>query len=412
MSNVAWDRVAAGLEKTGAAPEDTEEIRLQKRLLLAVALMVAPAGLLWGGIYVLFDEPAAGIIPLFYGVVSYLSIAHFALTRRYRFFRFSQLLLFLLLPFFLMVFLGGFVSGSVVIIWSLLCPLGALLFADRRQAAYWFAAFIGLVALSGVLEFSLDGVNNLAPTIVTTFFVMNIAVPSAIVVALVSYFVGQKNSALALLGEEQERTDRLLKNVLPDEIAEVLKRETRTIADRYGATSILFADVVGFTPLAAQIAPEQVVSMLNEIFSHFDGLAEKYGVEKIRTMGDGYLAASGVPAIRDDHAPALARMALDMSEYAHTRLARGDSPLQIRVGMHSGPVVAGVIGHTKFHYDLWGDTVNTASRMESQGVPGRIQISEETFELIRDEFLCEPRGTIDVKGKGEMKTWFLEGVNA
>ena len=174
----------------------------------------------------------------------------------------------------------------------------------------------------------------------------------------------------------------------------------------------MFADVVGFTPFAATMEPRTMVEMLNEVFTQFDGLADRYGVEKIRTIGDGYMAVAGAPRRRSDHAQAIAEMTLDMLDWLeeHRRSEHGE--LQLRIGINSGPVVAGVIGTTKFQYDVWGDTVNMASRMESQGVPGRVQIGPATWELLKDEFVCSPRGSIDVKGKGPMETWFLDARRA
>jgi class 3 adenylate cyclase len=168
--------------------------------------------------------------------------------------------------------------------------------------------------------------------------------------------------------------------------------------------------VVNFTPLSTILSPTQAVDLLNEIFSHFDALAEHYDLEKIKTIGDGYMVAGGVPTPRPDHAQAVARMALDMLAYIRARPVTAGTPLDIRIGINSGPVVAGVIGQKKFLYDLWGDTVNTASRMESHGEPGQIQVSQATYALIQDEFICERRGVILVKGKGEMETWFLRGI--
>ncbi|MHA2429110.1 MAG: adenylate/guanylate cyclase domain-containing protein [Candidatus Hermodarchaeia archaeon] len=153
--------------------------------------------------------------------------------------------------------------------------------------------------------------------------------------------------------------------------------------------------------------PNEIVNWLNEIFSMFDRLVEKHGIEKIRTIGDNYMVASGVPKPRPDHAQVIARLALDMFRGLDNVPPRNGNMVNFRIGINSGPMVAGVIGKTKFHYDLWGDTVNTASRMESHGEPGRIQISDETYQLIQDQFVCEPRGAVAIKGKGEMDTWFL-----
>jgi guanylate cyclase len=174
--------------------------------------------------------------------------------------------------------------------------------------------------------------------------------------------------------------------------------------------SVLFADIVGSTALTVDLHPEKMVEMLNEVFSYFDLLTEKYGLEKIRTIGDNYMVAAGVPRPRPDHAHVLALMALEMNTYIVNRRSADGATLQFRIGMNSGPAVAGVVGSTKFHYDIWGDPVNTASRMESNGVPGKIQIAPGMHELIKGDFICTPRGMIEIRGKGLLETWFLEGV--
>jgi class 3 adenylate cyclase len=207
---------------------------------------------------------------------------------------------------------------------------------------------------------------------------------------------------LTRLAVERERAESLLLNVLPAEVAAELKERGETTAQRFESVSVLFADIVGFTPMSASMEPEEMVAQLNDVFTYFDELADRYGVEKIRTIGDNYMVASGVPSPRDDHAQALAAMALEMLKYSAT------GPLSFRLGINSGPVVAGVIGAKKFQYDIWGDTVNTASRMESHSDPGRIQISQSTYELIRDDFATTPRGPIEVKGKGTLNTWWLQ----
>ncbi len=212
--------------------------------------------------------------------------------------------------------------------------------------------------------------------------------------------------------EEQARAESLLLNILPRSIADRLKAETQTIADQFSSASILFADVVDFTPLAERLAPTEVVGILDHLFSHFDVLAERYGLEKIKTIGDCYMVAAGVPSPRSDHAHALASMALDMQGAMRSVDEVAHLGLGLRVGINSGPVVAGVIGRKRFLYDLWGDAVNTASRMESHGTSGRIQITRATKELLEDEFVCEPRGTIPVKGKGKMEAWYLVGRRA
>jgi adenylate cyclase len=371
----------------------------QQFLFSTLSLSFILAGALWGVAYLFLGEPIAASIPLGYAIVSLVSLVIFQRSHNYPFFRTSQFVLILFLPFLLMLVLGGFVNSSAVIIWSLLCPLGALVFSGPRSAVRWFLGFAGLVALSGLLQPLVHLGNNLSSTTVVIFFVLNIVTVSGIAFFMLHYFILRLNA-------EHAKSERLLLNVLPKEIARVLKDHDQTIAEHFAWASILFADMVGFTPLSAAMSPVEMVDLLNDVFTYFDSLAEKYGVEKIRTIGDSYMVAAGVPCPRADHAQALAHMALDMCAYV-ARLSETQKGLSFRIGINSGPVVAGVIGRKKFQYDLWGDAVNTASRMESHGTAGKIQISEATYDLLKDEFECEPRGTIPVKGKGEMATWYL-----
>jgi class 3 adenylate cyclase len=210
---------------------------------------------------------------------------------------------------------------------------------------------------------------------------------------------------------EQERSERLLLNVLPAPIATRLKAGEAVIADAFPEVTVLFADIVDFTRRSRRISPAQVVQALNELFSAFDRLARRQGLEKIKTIGDAYMVAGGLPAPRPDHAEAIAEMALQIRDEVPRHVDPSGQPLAVRIGMDTGPVVAGVIGTSKFIYDLWGDTVNTASRMESDGVAGCIQVTERTYQRLRDGYRFERRGPIQVKGKGEMITYFLFGRN-
>ncbi len=205
----------------------------------------------------------------------------------------------------------------------------------------------------------------------------------------------------------QEQSERLLLNILPAVIAKQLKNQPTTIADSFYAVTVLFADIVGFTELSSHTSPPELVELLNQIFCLFDELAEIHGIEKIKTIGDAYMAVAGLPHYRSDHALAIANMALDMQKSVIEFNKGNNLSFQIRVGISTGPVVAGVIGLKKFAYDLWGDTVNTASRMESHGIPDHIQICEATYELLKDKYLLEKRGLIKIKGKGEMVTYLL-----
>jgi adenylate cyclase len=213
----------------------------------------------------------------------------------------------------------------------------------------------------------------------------------------------------SLLRAIRQQSEALLLNILPAPIAERLKASSDVIADSFEAVSVLFADIVGFTALSARSAPEDLVRMLDGIFTEFDRLADERGLEKIKTIGDAYMVAAGLPDACADHAARTAHMALDMIDALARFNEKTGTDLRVRVGIHSGPVVAGVIGRRKFIYDLWGDTVNTASRMESHGVPSRVQITDATRDALPDTFIVEERGVIDVKGKGPLRTWFLTG---
>jgi adenylate cyclase len=409
MTDSFLSRAVARAARFAAEPGDADDVRLNKALLVVAVVMVYPAGVIWGALYLAYGETLAAAIPWTHSVLSAASVAVFAFNRRYSAFRFGQLLLILLLPFALHLALGGFVNSSAVILWSVMCPLGALIFEQPGRALRWAAAYVALVLLCGLLQPILPAANRLPEGVRLALFVMNIGTVTALALALLYVFVRQKNDLLQRLRAEQAKADNLLLNILPREIALILKNEERTIADHYAGASILFADMVGFTPLTAVMRPAEMIALLNEVFSRFDDLVDKYGAEKIRTIGDSYMAAAGVPRPRLDHAQALAHMALDMRAYIQTDPLCRERQLSFRIGLNSGPVVAGVIGRKKFIYDLWGDAVNTASRMEAHSEPGQIQITRATYELLRDEFVCERRGPVQVKGKGEMETWFLLG---
>jgi class 3 adenylate cyclase len=218
-----------------------------------------------------------------------------------------------------------------------------------------------------------------------------------------------KGRLYELVVRAQLESERLLRNVLPEAIVKRLKAGEQTIADGIPAATVVFVDLVNFVRLSAAMSPTAVVIVLNRIFSAFDALCEKYGVEKIKTIGDAYMLATGVPKPFKEHVSVAAKIALDMQELGKRLATREDRSLSFRIGIHTGPVVAGIIGTRKFSYDLWGDTVNIASRMESNGVPGRIHVTRDVYEKLKDEFVFEPRGMTHLRGIGDMETYFLEG---
>ncbi len=238
--------------------------------------------------------------------------------------------------------------------------------------------------------------------------VLNDSVPDVVLFAAV-LLLGEAVRTRRALDLERDKSERLLLNVLPAPIAARLKQTDGVIADAFGEVTVLFADLVDFTRRSERIAPEQVVQALNDLFSVFDQLAQQRGLEKIKTIGDAYMVAGGLPEPRPDHAQAVAEMAMAMRDEVARHTDPGGQPLAVRIGIDTGPVVAGVIGTSKFSYDLWGDTVNTASRMESQGVAGCIQVTARTYQRLRHSYRFERRGSIPVKGKGEIVTYFLVG---
>lgn len=372
--------------------------------MLAAALITA-LSVAWVGTYFALGLYVSAAIPFAYQVVSVVNLVLLAKTKQYRFFRTSQLTLTLLLPFALQLSVGGFIESSGVVLWSFTCPLGALLFSSRREAAWWFAAFGALVLLSATLDPWLWNEPGQIPSwIRTSFFALNICAVTATCYLLLHYFVGERDDAALMVATERERSERLLLNVLPPPIAERLKAGESPIADGFPEVGVLFADIAGFTPLSTTLPPQAIVRMLNEVFTKFDELAAEGGLEKIKTVGDAYMVASGLLIGGPDHLHRLALMASSMLRAVRSM----NGALELRIGIDVGPVVAGVIGRNRFIYDLWGDTVNTASRMESHGVPGAVHVTERVRAHLAHTFEFEDRGTIDVKGKGPMRTYLLK----
>jgi adenylate cyclase len=393
----------ARLVEIGALPSDSDALRVRKAVLVLSSLLMASLALVWVVTYAVLGRWGSAAIPFAYQVATALSILMFARTRRYVLFRRSQLLMSLVLPFALQWSLGGFENSAAVGLWGITSPLGALLFAGARQAGPWFMGFVGLVALSAGLDTTLaDGATALPQGVLVTFFALNILGVATTAYALLQYFVRARERALA-------ESERLLLNVLPQPVAARLKKQPGIIADDCPEVTVLFADIVGFTPLSERLSAAQLVALLDRVFASWDTLARQHGVEKIKTIGDAYMVAGGIPVPRDDHAEAIAEMALAMGPAVASCAAEAGPPLAVRIGIDTGPVVAGVIGRAKFIYDLWGDTVNTASRMESHAQAGTIQVTERVYERLRERYELRPRGTIDVKGKGPMAGYVLVG---
>ena len=382
MSELAKHRagaVHAISHAIGLSQDETDDRRLSRTLLVTMTTIVGLLAVGWGGVYASLDEPLAASMPLAFAILSAVTLLVLRRTNRIDSALRTEFVLIVFTPFALAVALGGFFESSGVALWSLLGPIIAFLIGERRTALRWLVIYLVLVVALALLHPWLRTENNLPTVARLTFFALNFSTVSVITFGMIFYFVGENQRIHSLLEVEKEKSERLL-NVLPNEIADILRDEDRTIAEQFDSTSIFFAGIVGFTSLSASMEPVATVELLNEVFTYFDSLTQKYGVEKVRTIGDNYVVVSGAPRQRDDHAQALTKMAIDMRDWLDTNATFDGGQLRFLIGINSGPIVASVIGTTKFHDDVWGDAVNVASRMEAHGEPGRIQIGPSTYE--------------------------------
>lgn len=391
----------------GVSADDTEEMRLKKRLLVFGAIGAAPALCSIGVLLVALGAGVGGWAYIAFSAFMVVVMALFGAHRRLGTTVVVLGVTALASHQATAQALGGFAASGGTPLWGFFFPvLASLVFQSTRATAAWFLLFLLNVAAALFVESDAPRLPEMAQRIL---FFANIVPLTMLSVGVLAWFVHERDRAFGLLRVEQEKSEALLLNVLPRDIARSLKDTPGTIAQHFDSASILFADLVGFTPLANSLRPAELVELLDEVFSQFDTLGDRYGVEKIKTIGDCYMVAAGVPGGRPDHADALVSLALDMRSYLEATVIRGHR-LSLRIGINSGPVVAGVIGRRKFIYDLWGDAVNIASRMESHGVPGQIQITRATWELVRDRYRCTEGGLIAVKGRGDMEVWRVEGA--
>ena len=391
------------LLEIGCLQADTDQERVAKQVFVVIGVGAALAGAAWAAMYAALGRPLTGLIPLVVSVAIGAGFVRFLITKRLGILPVPMLGLMVILPLFLQLSLGGFIYASAVVVWAFAAPLGSLLLRPPRETPIWLAAFFGdLVAAAFLDGAAKQSTGPLAPIAINTLFALNIAGIGTLTFVALSFFRARRDAA-------EQRSEKLLLNVLPASIAVRLKRGEEPIADHYDEISVLFADLAGFTVRSAHESPAETVAVLNEVFSVFDGLVRFYGLEKIRTIGDSYMVAAGAPTPRPDHAHAICAMALDMQREVKRLNAERDWMLRFRIGINCGPAVAGIVGREKFHYDLWGDTVNIASRMESHGLADRIQVTQDVYERLKGEFTFATRGVIDVKGKGPTLTYLLIG---
>jgi class 3 adenylate cyclase len=404
------------LPEITAETTSTQEDKLRRDLLIFACAFMNFAVVLWLAIYWLMGLQFSTNIPLGYQLVSLGSLVYYLKTRDFAAFRFIQLTLFLFVPFVMQWSIGSSVTSSGVMLWALLAPIGALVVSGWRDSVPWFIAYMVMTVISGFFDYYLSagGEGGIPMKTIGFFFALNFAAMSSIMYFLVRYFVVEMDKIKTqldlqhqLLAEEQKKSERVLLNVLPSSIAQRLKNHQGLIADGYADVTVMFADLVNFTQLTESLSPEQMVSLLNTIFSGFDELSEKYGVEKIKTIGDAYMVVGGLNRAQTDYTRDIADLALEMREFLSTHADLSRFKLGIHTGIATGPVVAGVIGTKRFIYDLWGDTVNIASRLTDEAVKDVIQVDKTTYNRIRNGYAFEPPAMINVKGKGEMVMYRL-----
>ena len=382
-------------------PTDDDDLRLRKRVLVVAGyiLIIGPLQLPVLAQGLALSWFVAATMPL----VSAINLVVLARTRRFERYVNVLILVVLLFPAVIEVSLGGLAGASAALVFAFLGPVFALLGLGPRRATAWFVTFmvvvIGVIALDPLVS------SRIPPQpypMRLVWYVANLGVPLGITFALLRYTDVRRRRA-------ETRSQELLTNAIPRSIAARLQHGEERIAESYPETTVLFADLAGFTPWASRTDPARVVGFLDELFSRFDTLAAEAGVEKIKTIGDAYMAVAGAPEPQVDHASAAIRLARGMLDALEDASRRLDVPLQLRIGLASGRVVGGVIGRQRILFDLWGDTVNTASRMQSSGVTGRIHVAQSTRDLLRDDYTFEEREPVEVKGLGPMTTYLLGG---
>jgi len=411
----------ARLRNAGARSGDTEETRLAKSLLVFATGLMSLATGLWLLLYWLTGPKLSSTLPFLFQILLAANLAYYIQSGNFRWFRFSQLALILFFPFVAQWSMGNFISGSGVVLWGLMAPVGAVFVMGLRESLPWFFAYVFFTALTGFFDYML--VDTAAqvdpPTAISLrtsviFFALNFIAISGLVYALLRFAFEQKRlvqgklqDAMKLLTLEQDRSDRLLLNVLPGAVAARLKEQDQRVADDFFSITVMFADIVNFTRIASGLSAQQVFTMLNTVFCRFDDLVDRFGLEKIKTTGDAYMVAGGLDERCSDPCAAIARLSLEMRDSLEALSAEVGVPLAIRIGISTGPVVAGVVGRKKFIYDLWGDTVNTASRLSGEGAPNAIQCDRRTHMHLERRFHFAERTSVRLKGKGDVIVYQL-----
>jgi len=385
-------------------PNDNEEMRQEKNAAFLIAASCCVAGLIWSLMYfTIFGLGITTYLPLLFVIIVGAAIIISHQLKNHLWAVYAQIISIIYITTLIQWSIGGVFDSGFVMAWAMLGPITALMFFSLRNSLFWLLAYMINIAITVLFnDFFSNGGHVVDESTKEFFFIMNLSASSLVIFVFAFYFVSNTL-------KEREKANQLLLNILPNSIAQTLKNKSGVIAERHENVSVLFADIEGFTSFSSDSTPDEVVSVLDIIFKEFDELTEKYGLEKIKTIGDAYMVAAGIPKAMGNHTQAICHMALDMLDVMKRLHIDHGISFALRIGIHSGPVVAGVIGKSKFAYDLWGDTVNIASRMESNAESSQIQVSQAVYRSVKDTFELKSRGSIEVKGKGAMETYILIG---
>jgi class 3 adenylate cyclase len=406
------------LRRMSMAPHDSQELQLKKFTLLIITMSCCVAAPIWSYSYYLVGLRLSAFVPLVYVAVVAPFIVLFSFTKNEKVLVNVQLIAIFLCPVVMQWLAGGFMKGGVIILWSFLAPLSALIFHDIRKARLWMglvvAAIVATAWFNNYFEKFGENMDRSQKILLDT---MNLAGATLVIYFAIQYFVKTINKNNRLLEEEKQKSDSLLLNILPAQVAEELKKSGKTHPTLYQDTTIIFTDFKDFTQFSELFTPEELIGELDNCFVKFDEIITRNHLEKIKTMGDAYMCVAGIPKNEEDarmNAVNALKAAIEMAAYIKDvrtkRLREGQVYWDIRIGVHTGDVVAGVVGKKKFAFDIWGDAVNTANRIETCGEEGRVNISGTTYELVKDYFQCSYRGKLPVKNKGELDMYFVDAM--
>ncbi|MBL4585516.1 MAG: adenylate/guanylate cyclase domain-containing protein [Flavobacteriales bacterium] len=391
---------------------DSPDLAFQKELLAIVASFLVLCGVAWWLMwYLIYGWSIPTVAAGLFGIMVFVMIIVSHLAKNHILLAHSAFLGTMIVPVTCQWAIGNMHDSGMIIAWAFLTPLGILIFTSIRPAIFYMVLFIACILITALVEPQLYGYPmEVTEPIVMLFYSMNLVTSFTVIFAVCAWFVDT-------IKNEKQNSDDLLLNILPSEIAEEMKTTGVTKAKAYTMVTVMFTDFKGFTNVSQKVSAELLVDEIHHCFSAFDHIIQKYRIEKIKTIGDAYLCASGLPVTNYTHATDMVKAAFEIRDFMIQRkkekLAKGEIPFELRIGLHTGPVVAGIVGVRKFQYDIWGDTVNTANRMESNCEAGKVNISQSTYELLVDEsdLTFEGRGKIEAKGKGELEMYFVEQKN-